>query len=183
MGAVATRYLGEKISILVKGNGIKILIVIMLLFSLGFLGLTNSSDIEHFYGRGSISQMIDFKEDNIGKGDLIVGDSRIYRGRINWAFQGRPYLEGSDFINVLNNREEIEGSEVNTDVYYYECVVDDCGWGTVASQKEFNASMESLSEIFRGNGELVGEISGLIIPCLLRRMKLKFWRFIRLECQ
>ena len=31
---------------------------------------------------------------------------------------------------------------------YVECVVDDCGWGTIANQPDFNASMEGITEFF-----------------------------------
>ena len=103
--------------------------------------------------------MIEFKDESIPQNSLIIGDSRIYRGQINWAFQGRPYLEGTDFINALNNIDKLPGKEISIETYFFECIPDDCGWGTVKNQPEFNQSMESLVDFFKENGQLVKKIS------------------------
>ena len=95
------------------------------------------------------------KEENIKTTDLVVADSRMYRGRINWAFQGRPYIEGTDFLNILSDQEQLQKNAVPITIYFFECVSDDCGWGTVKDQPEFNASMESLVSFFSQNGEKI----------------------------
>ncbi|MDP3026548.1 MAG: hypothetical protein Q8N63_02480, partial [Nanoarchaeota archaeon] len=33
-------------------------------------------------------------------------------------------------------------------IYFIECAVDDCGWGTIKNQPEFNQSMESIANAF-----------------------------------
>ena len=88
--------------------------------------------------------------------DTIVRS--IYRGRINWAFQERPYLEGSDFIAINEKQEELPGNPISVEVFYFECIIDDCGWGTVKDQPDFNASMESLTDFFKQNAQLVATL-------------------------
>lgn len=145
------------LSKITKKNGLIIFVVFLLIFTFIFLGYPKNG--AHVYGGSNIAKMIEFKDSNIPEGALIVADSRIYRGRINWISQGRPYLEGSEFLTLINKQEEIPGDSVDVDVYYYECVTDDCGWGTVKNQPEFNASMESLTSLFSQNGQLLKTIS------------------------
>ena len=126
------------------------------LIVLVFLGIPNSADITHFYGKSSVARVMDFKESSINQNYLIIADSRIYRGRINWMLQGRPYLEARDFVKLIN----INSSE-NTpvQVYYLECIPDDCGWGTIKNDPDFNASMEYFTNQFKSRASLVKSIS------------------------
>ena len=137
---------------------LRYLAIAILIFSVIYLGFAPESTMQHVYGKSSTVQFIDFKNNNINNADLIVLDSRIYRGRINWMAYGKPYLEGIDFIEIVNNQDQIPGNYIPIKVYYVECVVDDCGWGTVKDQPEFNQSMEQLTEFFRTNGSLIKSI-------------------------
>jgi len=154
LAALSTNEIIRKASKVLKKNTFKIVIVVILLSSLALIG-SPSTGLTHVYGKNHIGKMIDFKEENIQESSLIVIDSRMYRGRINWVFHGRPYLEGSQFIQLLNQQEQIEGNLVSINVYFFECVYDDCGWGTINDQPEFNESMESLTKMFKQNGNLV----------------------------
>ncbi len=136
----------------------KYMFLLLLLLSLILLAQL-SSGVTHFYGKSHIAKMIEFKEENIPANSLIVADSRIYRGRINWAFQGRPYLEGFDFIQITNSQEQFPGEAFKVETYFFECIPDDCGWGSVKDQPEFNASMESLADFFKENGQLITKIN------------------------
>lgn len=136
----------------------KLIIILIMLSSLILLGMTQTG-VTHFYGKSNIGQAIDFKNEEIPQSSLIVVDSRMYRGRVNWISQGRPYLEGSQFIEVLNQQDQISGNVVSIDVYYFECIPNDCGWGTVKNQPEFNASMEALTDLFKQEGRLLKTIS------------------------
>ena len=164
LGALAAGELDIKISKIMKKTRIKAILFILLLISLILLGLPNvpkifSPNTYNTYGKSHMAQIIEFKDKNIPENALVVGDSRIYRGQINWAFQGRPYLEGMDFIAVLNNQDKLEGQQVPIETYFFECIPDDCGWGTVKNQPEFNKSMESLVDFFKENGQLIETIS------------------------
>ncbi len=139
-------------------------LIFLLVLSLILLGLPYIPNIYHpdmhfFYGKSHMAQIMEFKENNIPKNALIIADSRIYRGRINWAFQGRPYLEASDFINLLTQKDKLPGKDISADIYFFECVKDDCGWGTIKDQPGLNSSMESIVDLFKVNGKLEASIS------------------------
>jgi fumarate reductase subunit D len=157
-GAFAFNEACKKIKDFSQKDLTKTLLIIVLIISLIFLGLPRMNSMTHFYGKSAAAQVIDFKEE-IPKISLSVGDSRIYRGQIHWMLYGRPYLEGTEFIQVLNQQESLPGEYVNVDVYYIECIKDDCGWGGIDKQQEFNATMESLTDSFKKQGKLVKTIS------------------------
>jgi len=163
IAAFAINSANNKLSAKLKKDTTKLVITAVLIISLILLGLPPIPHIYDsnypIYGKSAMSQMIEFKDANIPQNALIIGDSRIYRGRINWAFQGRPFLEGSDFIQILNTPEKIPGNPIQADVYYFECVIDDCGWGGDQVKGEFNDSMESLTDFFKQNGKLLKTIS------------------------
>jgi len=140
-----------------RKNALPVILIIIALSSLILLALPRSGTT-HFYSKSHIAQMIDYKEDSIPDNAIMIFDSRMYRGRINWVGMGGNYLEGTEFINFLNNQESIPGNVVQADIYFFECVIDDCGWGTVKDQPEFNASMEALTNTFKEQGELVSTI-------------------------
>ena len=159
MGALAINEINNKISTKLKINGMKFIIILLLVTFLIFLGLPKTATSAHFYGKSHIAQMIEFRDENIPENALIVMDSRIYRGRIHWTSQERPYLEGTEFINILNNQDQFPGNVISVEIYYFECIIDDCGWGTIKDQPDFNASMESLTDFFKQNGQIVKSIS------------------------
>lgn len=156
--AFSVSEIGKKISGNFE-NGLKIILVGLVLFSFVFLGLANTGTMMHFYGKSAVGQAVEFKSGEIESDSLVILDSRIYRGRIHWIAQGTKYLEGSEFLQFLNFQEQLESEPVQIKAYYVECVLDDCGWGTVKNQPEFNASMESLTNEFITNGKLVKTIS------------------------
>ncbi len=136
-------------------------VILLFLAALLYLGATPqlSLSANHFYGKSHIAQIMEFKEEAIPKDALIIADSRIYRGRINWAFYGRPYFEGTDFLSLLSQMESLPGKEITVDTYFFECIKDDCGWGTVKNQPEFNTSMEQLTSFFSSGGKILKKIS------------------------
>ena len=139
-------------------KNIKLIFILLLLISLFYLGLSGNASSPHFYGKSATAQIIDFKDDSIPTNALIVQDSRFYRGRSHWSSQGRPYLEGTQFLELIRAQPNMEGDSVLIDIYFVECVRDDCGWGTIKNQPEFNASMESLVQSFSNQGNLVKTI-------------------------
>lgn len=60
----------------------------------------------------------------------------------------RNYLEGSIFLELSSNIDQVPGEVVPVDIYFIECISDDCGWGTIKDQPEFNQSMELLTSAF-----------------------------------
>ena len=159
LAAFSLNEINERLSANTKKNIVKFVAVGLLLFSLIYLGLPPKAAIHHFYGESHVGQMIDFKDENIGKGDLVVVDNRIYTGRANWAFYDRPFLTGYEFIEISNTQDSIEGNLVVTDIYFIECVSDDCGWGTVKNNPQLNSTMEGLVSSVKKQGILVETIS------------------------
>jgi len=132
----------------INKNFLTFFLALILIFSLFYLGLYSTPTNSHFYGKSSISQIIEFKDFQIPKNALIVSDGRIYRGRTHWVSYGRPYLEAINFVSMINSQDQIPGEFIPVDVYFIECVTDDCGWGTIKDQPELNQTMESLTSFF-----------------------------------
>ncbi|MFA5992299.1 MAG: glycosyltransferase family 39 protein [Candidatus Pacearchaeota archaeon] len=105
----------------------------------------------HLTNKSAVFKMRDFAISSIDKQDFVIVDSRIYRGRIAWMFNDKSYLEAADLSQILDINAKLPGNQVSTNAYFIECAADDCGWGTVLSQKEFNESMESMVGIFKNN--------------------------------
>lgn len=156
--AVLINFVSKKGSNFLGKKSGKIILTIVLISSLIFLGTANTNTANHMYGESHVNQIITFKDNSIPKDSLLIVDSRFYRGRVHWMSQGRPYLEGTEFIGLLNRQNELPGDSTLNEVYFIECVIDDCGWGGIDKQPEFNASMESLTNFFKDNGRLVKEI-------------------------
>jgi len=137
-----------------------IIIGILLLWSVYFLGRYAPGAPVHFYSTSYVDQIIDFKQANIPKNALMVVDSRFYRGQINWFSQDRVYIESLELASVANQLAESTTNQtvVPIDVYYVECTVTDCGWGTVQSQPEFNASATSIGQTLKNNMALSTKI-------------------------
>ncbi|MAG07428.1 hypothetical protein CMI46_01270 [Candidatus Pacearchaeota archaeon] len=100
-------------------------------------------------GKNELGNLIDFKDENIDDNSLVILDGRIYRGRSVFMFWDKQYVEANLFLDILNNNEQIPGDSVLFKTYYVECLIDDCGWGTIDEQPEFNQSMESLTQSFK----------------------------------
>ncbi|MDD5086271.1 MAG: glycosyltransferase family 39 protein [Candidatus Nanoarchaeia archaeon] len=129
---------------------LRYILIAILIFNLIYLG--SSTDTSgHFYSTSAIQKMISFKQQNILPSALVITDSRIYRGEIVWMFNDRSYIEGNDFYQVTQEHDKLPGNAVPTEVFFIECGIDDCGWGTVKNQPEFNQSMENLVDFFKNS--------------------------------
>jgi hypothetical protein len=129
---------------------------IIIIFSLIYLGFPNQVNAHSIYEKSPIAKLMDFKQ-NIDSNAIVIVDSRVYRGQMTWAFNDRHYLEAS-YLNEFFKMQENQ-TKVLTPVYYIECARDDCGWGTVYNQPEFNATMENVSAYFKSISNKVGAIS------------------------
>lgn len=154
-GEFSNRVLLEKI----KRLRLRHLLIVFLIINMLYLGMPKGVVHSHFYGESSFGQAIDYKNDFIGDNSLVVADSRIYRGNIHWAFYGTNYIEASEINGIINQVNQL-GEVQNIEVYYFECVIDDCGWGTVAGQPEFNQSMELTTQAFKEIAYFSKDFSG-----------------------
>ncbi|MDP3881840.1 MAG: glycosyltransferase family 39 protein [Nanoarchaeota archaeon] len=136
---------------------IRHLAILVMAVSLLWLGSSQEGLKSHVYAKSGEGQLISYKMSSIEKDALVVVDSRIYRGFTAWMFHDRNYLEANLFPQALEESAKYGEASAIT-VYFVECAIDDCGWGTVNSQPEFNASMEEMVSWFANNSRLVKEI-------------------------
>jgi len=122
-----------------------ILILVLSIFSIKEHGI--------FSGKNEITKIIEYKNKNIEENSLVIVDSRTYRGRIALAFNDRHYLESSYLDQLGKSQEQIPGSFVQLKTYFIECITDDCGWGTINDQQDFNSSMENVVSLFKNNSK------------------------------
>jgi len=128
----------EYITKMLQFNLIKVLFVLLsviLIFQIYLL-------MPHLTSSCATGQMRDYAIKEIDKNSLVVVDSRIYRGRIAWMFNDFHYLETSYFSEAMNLNQNMSGKDIATKVYFIECAVDDCGWGTIKDQPDLNNSLE-----------------------------------------
>ena len=136
--------------------------IFLAIFYLVLLGFGVPMAMKHVYGKSSIAQLMDFKKINIPSDSMVIADSRMYRGDITWAFSDRHFIEASFFWQVVSLQQNISGIPVNTPVYFIECARDDCGWGNVKDQPEFNQTMEEIVSFFKNNSQEIGSFNRII---------------------
>lgn len=97
----------------------------------------------------AVTKMRNYAIDNIQENELVIVDSRLFRGRTAFIFHDKNYLEAIYFPQAYNEFGENAGGNVQRiTTYFVECVKDDCGWGNIKDQPELNNSMEILVETF-----------------------------------
>ena len=67
-------------------------------------------------------------------------------------------IEANNFIEISNKLPK-DNIQI-MDVYYVECVIDDCGWGTVTNNPALNSTMEQLSLWFANTSSLKQDFEG-----------------------
>jgi hypothetical protein len=105
-----------------------------------------------------VGELMSFKQANFEENSLIVTDSRIYRGQTAWVFNDRSYIEGSNFVSALQQVSPEENLQ-STKVYFIECATGDCGWGGIEKGGELDTLMNSVSNAFKQDGQLIKTIS------------------------
>lgn len=110
--------------------------------------------------RTSYTKLRDFTIGSIEKDSLVIADARIYRGAIAWAFNDRHYIESSLAPGIFAYANNLSGQAIPIKTYFIECAIDDCGWGTIKDQPEFNASVEQQVQFFKNISSVKKEIIG-----------------------
>ncbi|MDD5012026.1 MAG: glycosyltransferase family 39 protein [Candidatus Nanoarchaeia archaeon] len=147
----------EKITEKVKVKHI-LAILLVAIFIFQMFWLLHYTDGK-FFEKSSMNELVSYKE-SISENALVVWDSRIFRGIGTYVFMDKHYLEANYFSKLMNSQEQISGSYQPTETYFIECASDDCGWGNVKDQPEFNQSTEQIVDFFKANSELVESIEG-----------------------
>lgn len=135
----------EKLSSIFKTSSKNILMLlcgIILLVQLILL-------LPHLTSASGMSNMRNYAIDNMDKNSIVIADSRIYRGRIAILFHDFHYIESSLFSDLMQINQQSPNPKTSIKVYFVECVPDDCGWGTIKDQPEFNQSVEAFVASFQ----------------------------------
>lgn len=102
-----------------------------------------------------------FASNQLEQNSLVIADARIYRGRIMWSLIDKNYLESSYFPQIMEENFNLPSDQkIVYNVYFIECVPDDCGWGTIKDQPQFNQSTESIVDLFKQQALLIKTIQG-----------------------
>ena len=101
-----------------------------------------------------------FASSSIQDNELVIADSRIYRGVIAWTFNDKHYIESSLLNELLRTSEQLPGEKYPTRARFIECVTDDCGWGTVQDNPALNESSEQLVALFKNISRNPIDITG-----------------------
>ncbi|MEK6928699.1 MAG: glycosyltransferase family 39 protein [Nanoarchaeota archaeon] len=107
--------------------------------------------LPHIGSQNGTTKLREYTAEKIGKDDIVIADARIYRGRMMWLFIDKHYLESSFLESVISASANFPGPEKTYKLFFVECVVDDCGWGTIKDQQQFNDSIEKQVEFFKNN--------------------------------
>lgn len=138
-------------------SSLKYIFIFFIIFNILWLGKGIGYMTAPVYTPSAEGRLISFRS-QIPDNSLVIVDSRIYRGYLGWLFNDKHYLE------VLNLQETINKANSNGDerepieTYVVECVPDDCGWGTIKDQPEFNQSMETFFLDIKPYAKLIKEI-------------------------
>lgn len=125
------------------------LLVLILIIQMFFIPVFDKSSMyEHLSSKSGLSQLKSYANSNMDKNSIVLVDGRIYRGRMAWAFSQFHYLESGYFQQLWDINSNLSTPQYPMKIYLVECVQDDCGWGNIASQPEFNASSEQLVSFF-----------------------------------
>jgi len=139
-----------------KAVKIIILSVIALIMIIG-LG-SNFGTPSNYLSKSGTSQLKSYINNNIGQNDLLILDSRIYTAESFWLATPNNFLLLQQFPEFYNYNQNLS-NKVDTKVYVVECVIDDCGWGWVQSNQEFNKLSEDLLDILKQNAKLESSIN------------------------
>ncbi|MEK6883048.1 MAG: hypothetical protein AABY22_25715, partial [Nanoarchaeota archaeon] len=155
-------FIHNKIQNKIPGFRLRYLLIIILIFNLIWLGgfgkpLNTGNSI---YLESTEGKLIAEKSLKINENAFVVYDARIFRGIAYWIFHDRNFIESSLLSQVMEESKKYGDQQINSEVYFIECVIDDCGWGTIKNQPDFNKSVEDLIQKFKNISSVVAEISG-----------------------
>ncbi len=118
------------------------LIIVFLLASIYFLGVARGTP-HYYFAKGPNAELKSFINSEVSGSSLVVFDTRIYTARSMWLATDKAYLTFEQAVPILQQVFTQNMSSVPPmNVYFVECVVEDCGWGWVASNPSLNSSSE-----------------------------------------
>ncbi len=130
-----------------------------ILFSWGIsLGTPNN-----YLSQGPTAQLKSFINEEVTDSSLLIFDSRIYTARSMWLATDKAYLtfdQATAFLNQVFSQKVANSKYM--DVYFVECVVEDCGWGWVSSNQNMNKSAEQFIDLISKNSDILKKINSKV---------------------
>lgn len=136
-----------------KKKILAVILIITLLINLYLL-------FPHLTSQSAFIKTRNFVRKEIPDSALVVVDGRFYTGRTSWIFFDKNYLSSALILEANKQLKNYDSQEVQTELYFIECAQDDCGWGTIKDQPEFNQSMEFIADNLKQNAVLLKEFKG-----------------------
>jgi len=134
------------------------IIMLSLITLIMIMGLGSSYGTpSNYLSKSGTASLKSFINNNVGVNDLVILDSRIYTSESFWLVTPNNFLLLQQFPEFYNYNQNLS-NKVDTKVYVVECVIDDCGWGWVQSNQEFNKSSEDLLDVLKQNTKLESSI-------------------------
>lgn len=151
--ALTIEFISEKLKNLIKPKkSIILILVIITIVNIITLWPYLSSET-------AMTGLRDYAINNIEPNSIVIVDGRLYRGRMVFAFWDRYYMESSFTNQIIQAANSQQGPNIPIKTYFIECIPDDCGWGNIKNQPEFNQSMEQMIGFFKNISIVRKEIS------------------------
>ena len=74
-------------------------------------------------------------------------------------FNDKFYIESNLLGELESNLQRMDGQNRVTNVYFVECAIDDCGWGTITND-QLNKTSESIVDLFKSSSSLIATFNG-----------------------
>ncbi|MDO8563386.1 MAG: glycosyltransferase family 39 protein, partial [Nanoarchaeota archaeon] len=121
------------------------IIILIIISVLMIINLGNSySTPSHYASKSATSELKDYINQDVKDNELVVFDDRIYNARNFWLATDKPFLTMAQFPQFYEFSKNSTSPKLMTKVHFIECIIDDCGWGWIASNQELNQSSEKL---------------------------------------
>lgn len=141
-----------------KKKHISIALVIIIILNIFLLG-SNQYLSQNFYSKGFVTKAMDYSNEEISDDALVVLDQRIYTPIAFWMFNEKQFITANYLPALFQEPRDIE-----KDIYFVECILDDCGWGTIGGNVVLNQTSEELftqvNEQAIGKTEIIEQDSG-----------------------
>jgi len=144
--AYALDYFTRKIN---RKNLIYFLLIVALIANLLIVSINFPSS---YLTPSSNSQLKSYINHNVKSDGLVVFDPRIYTANTFWLATDKSFLNLGDFFTAYQNNLK-SPSNKPIDIYFVECKIDDCGWGTIAQNQQLNLTSEYLFDNIRNYSE------------------------------
>ncbi|MEK6848571.1 MAG: hypothetical protein AABX65_02980, partial [Nanoarchaeota archaeon] len=131
-----------------------LLISLLMLLTLG----TSHNTPQNLLSKSSVSALKSYINSEVKEGSIIIFDPRFYTAQGYWISTPRDI---GNFL-LLAQLSSMDSQTIDKqihNIYFIECLSDDCGWGTISQQPELNQTAEFLFEQVKNQSKPIKVIS------------------------